>query len=304
MSKNLAASVRARLLNLAKTEGSDFNGVLVRYALERLLYRLSQSAHADRFLLKGAMLFALWYDMPHRPTRDMDLLGFGSSERDAIGQSFRDMAAVAVADGIVFDPDSVSVQEIRKEAGYAGARVNITGELAGARCRVQVDIGFGDAVTPGPVRAVYPVLIADFPAPALQTYPVYTVVAEKLHAIALLGMSNTRLKDYLDLSIILEREGLAPDILAGAIAATFRRRAMTVPAQLPTGLSAEFANDASRQALWRAFLKKNLLAAAPLPELVALLGAALEPVLQQAALAAFQDVAAGLPASSAALPGA
>lgn len=286
MSQDLAASVRARLLNRAKAEKSDFNGVLVRYALERLLYRLSQSAHADRFLLKGAMLFTLWYDMPHRPTRDVDLLGFGPSDLQSISQTFRDIASVAVADGIRFDPVSVSAQEIRKEAGYAGARVFITGELAGARLKTQVDIGFGDAVTPGPVQAVYPVLIDDFPAPTLQAYPVYTVIAEKLHAIALLGMTNSRLKDYLDLSVLLDREALEPDILARAIAATFKRRTMAVPIALPIGLSDEFGNDASRQNLWRAFLKKNQLTVVPLPELVTVLRATLEPALQQAALVA------------------
>ena len=284
MTQDIAASVRARLLNLAKAEGSDFNQVLVRYTLERLLYRLSQSAHADRFLLKGALLFTLWYDMTHRPTRDADLLGFGPSDLTSIGQMFCDIAAVAVQDGIVFDPASVKVEDIRKEAGYGGARVLITGELAKARCRAQVDIGFGDAVTPGPVQAVFPVLLADFPAPQLSVYPVYTVIAEKLHAIALLGMTNTRLKDYLDLSVMLEREALDPATLATAIAATFTRRGMAVPAQLPIGLSDEFANDATRQALWRAFLKKNALAITPLPDTVSALHAYLHPVIRQAAL--------------------
>ena len=284
MTQDMAASVRARLLNLAKAEGSEFNQVLVRYTLERLLYRLSQSAHADRFVLKGALLFTLWYDMAHRPTRDADLLGFGASDLASIGQMFRDVATVAVEDGIVFDPASVKVEEIRKESGYAGARVLITGELAKARCRAQVDIGFGDAVTPGPVQAVFPVLLADFPAPQLKTYPVYTVIAEKLHAITLLGMTNTRLKDYLDLSVLLEREALDPTILAKAIAATFMRRGMAVPAQLPIGLSDEFANDATRQALWRAFLKKNALAITPLPSTVSALRTYLYPVIRQAAL--------------------
>jgi predicted nucleotidyltransferase component of viral defense system len=284
MTQDIAASVRARLLNLAKAEGSDFNQVLVRYTLERLLYRLSQSAHADRFLLKGALLFTLWYDMTHRPTRDADLLGFGPSDLTSIGQMFCDIAAVAVQDGIVFDPASVKVEDIRKEAGYGGARVLITGELAKARCRAQVDIGFGDAVTPGPVQAVFPVLLADFPAPQLSVYPVYTVIAEKLHAIALLGMTNTRLKDYLDLSVMLEREALDPATLATAIAATFTRRGMAVPAQLPIGLSDEFANDATRQVLWRAFLKKNALAITPLPDTVSALHAYLHPVIRQAAL--------------------
>ena len=251
--RDLATSVRARLLNRAKAEGSDFNGVLVRYALERLLYRLSQSAHADRFLLKGAMLFTLWYDMPHRPTRDVDLMGFGASDLESITQTFRDIASVAVEDGIRFDPASVTAEEIRKEAGDAGARVFIAAELAGARLKTQVDIGFGDAVTPGPVQAVYPVLLDNLPAPTLQTYPVYTVIAEKLHAIALLGMTNSRLKDYLDLSVLLEREVLDAEILSTAIAATFGRRGMPVPTALPIGMSDEFANDASRQALWRGF---------------------------------------------------
>ena len=169
---NVAASVRARLLNVAKTQGVDFNQVLVRFALERILYRLSQSQHADRFLLKGALLFTLWYDMPHRATRDADLLGFGASDLDSVAQTFRDIASVMVDDGIVFDPASVVAEEIRKDAGYAGARILISGELAKARCKTQVDIGFGDAVTPGPVDATYPVLLADLPAPRLRTYPV------------------------------------------------------------------------------------------------------------------------------------
>lgn len=283
MNKDLAASVRARLLNIAKAQGADFNQVLVRFALERILYRLSQSAHADHFLLKGALLFTLWYDMPHRTTRDADLLGFGASDLESIAQTFRDIASVEVADGIVFDPASVSVEEIRKDAGYAGARVLITGEIAKARCKTQIDIGFGDAVTPGPVHAVYPVLIADLPSPRLRTYPVYTVISEKLHAIALLGMTNSRLKDYLDLWVLLDREALNANTLARAIAATFIRRGMPVPVVLPIGLTDEFATDSSRQAMWHAFLKKNEITITPLSDVVATLRAILEPALVQAA---------------------
>jgi len=282
--QNLAASVRARLLNIAKAEQTDFNAVLVRYALERFLYRLGQSAHADHFVLKGAMLFNLWYAMPHRPTRDVDLLGFGPSDLASIAQTFREIVSVAAADGMVFDPASVMVEEIRKNAGYAGARVLVSAELARARCRVQVDIGFGDAVTPGPVDATYPVLLADFAAPQLRTYPVYTVVAEKLHAMVLLGMTNSRVKDYLDVWILLERETLNVTTLATAIAATFKRRATAVPTGLPIGLSDEFANDASRQALWAAFLKKNSLATVPLGDVVKALRDTLQPALVQAAL--------------------
>ena len=284
MNKNLAASMRARLLNVAKAQGVDFNQVLVRFALERILYRLSQSAHADHFLLKGALLFTLWYDMPHRTTRDADLLGFGPSDLESIAQTFRDIASVEVEDGIVFDPASVSVEEIRKDAGYAGARVLITGEIAKARCKTQIDIGYGDAVTPGPVHAVYPVLIADLPAPRLRTYPVYTVISEKLHAIALLGMTNSRLKDYLDLWVLLDREALNDNTLARAIAATFIRRGMPIPAILPVGLTAEFSTDSSRQAMWHAFLIKNDIAITPLSEVVAKLRTILEPVLVQASI--------------------
>ena len=275
---NLAASVRARLLNIAKTEGSDFNQVLVRFALERILYRLTRSPHADRFVLKGALLFTLWYDMPHRATRDVDLLGFGASDLASITQVFRDIAAITADDGIVFDPNSVIVEEIRKEAGYGGVRVIVAGELANARCRTQIDIGFGDAVTPGPVDSVYPVLLDDLPAPRLRAYPIYTVVAEKLHAIALLGMTNSRVKDYFDLSVMLERETLDDGLLAQAITATFERRGIAVPAELPVGLTDEFANDASRQALWNAFAKKNGLEVEPLDVTVIRLRKAFEHV--------------------------
>lgn len=280
---NLAASVRARLLNVAKAQGVDFNQVLVRFALERILYRMSQSEHADRFLLKGALLFALWYDMPHRATRDADLLGFGASDLASVARTFRDISDVAVDDGIVFDPASVIAEEIRKDAGYAGARILIDAELARARCKTQIDIGFGDAVTPGPVDSTYPVLLADLPAPRLRTYPVYTVIAEKLHAIALLGMANSRMKDYLDLSVLLARETLDAATLAQAIAATFLRRGMKLPDVLPIGLSEDFAHDASRQSLWQAFHRKNGLDPEPLPAVVARLRATLAPALNQAA---------------------
>lgn len=283
MSPNLAASVRARLLNVAKAQGSDFQQVLVRFALERILYRLTQSPHADRFLLKGALLFTLWYDMPHRATRDADLLGFGASDPESVAQVFREIAAIAADDGIVFDPASVAVEGIRNETGYGGVRVVIAGELAKARCKTQIDVGFGDAVTPGPMDSVYPVLLDDLPAPRLRAYPIYTVVAEKLHAIALLGMTNSRVKDYFDLSVLLERESLDTGLLAQAIKATFGRRSLALPTELPVGLTEEFAHDTSRQALWQAFVKKNELTPEPLFAIVERLRTALEPALNQAA---------------------
>jgi len=284
MTTNIAVSVRARLLNVAKAQGVDFNQVLIRFALERILYRLSQSQHADSFLLKGALLFTLWYDMPHRATRDADLLGFGASDHESVVQTFRNIASIVVNDGIVFDPTSVVAEEIRKDTGYVGARITITGELAKARCKTQIDVGFGDAVTPGPIDATYPVLLDDLPAPKLRTYPVYTVIAEKLHAIALLGMTNSRMKDYLDLSVLLQRETLDVELLARAIKATFERRGMPVPAALPIGLTDEFVQDRSRQSLWQSFLKKNELTPEPLAVVVDQLRAALAPVLNRARL--------------------
>lgn len=289
MSNDLGASVRARLLNIAKAQSADFNQVLVRFALERLLYRISQSAHRDRFLLKGALLFTLWYDMPHRPTRDADLLGFGPSDPESVRNTFREIASIAVDDGIHFDPNSVAVEAIRPDAAYGGVRLVITGVLAKAICKTQIGIGFGDAVTPSPIEAVYPVLLHDLPAPRLRTYPTYTVVSEKLHAITLLGMTNTRMKDYLDLSILLERETMDVNIPANAIAATFERREMTVPTDTPIGLTDAFANDPSRQSLWLAFLKKNGLKVTPLPAIVTNLRGALQPALAHAAGLVFQS---------------
>lgn len=282
MSANLAASVRARLLNLARTQAADFNQLLVRFALERMLYRLGQSQHAERFVLKGALLFNLWYDLPHRSTRDADLLGFGASDLSSLVQAFREIVAIDGRDGLVFDPESVSADEIRKDTGYGGARVLVSGELARARCRTQIDIGFGDAVTPGPVDARFPVLIGDLPAPQLWTYPVETVIAEKLHAIELLGMTNSRMKDYLDLSVLMERERLDAKMLARAIKATFTRRQTAIPADWPIGLTDGFGADATRQSLWNAFLRKNQLPAADLPGVVGRLRAALAPALQAA----------------------
>lgn len=175
---NLAASIRARLLNVAKAEKVEFELMLTRFALERLLYRLSISGHRVQFLLKGALLFDLWFDEPHRPTRDADFLGFGTADLPTMEGTFREIAAMKVDDGITFDPSTVKAQEIRKEANYAGIRVTLLGTLDGARCPIQADIGFGDIVTPSPEETDYPVLLDDLPVPKLRVYPRYTVIAE------------------------------------------------------------------------------------------------------------------------------
>ncbi len=201
MTRNLAASVRARLKLRADATQQEFNLTLTHYGLERLLYRLSISDHAPNFLLKGALLFSLWYDQPHRPTRDVDLLGFGSDDITSVVTTFQEICQISVEDGIVFDTASIKGTTIRQETGYGGVRIDLLAHLDGARIALQVDIGFGDAVTPAPESISYPVLLDDLPAPLLRAYPKYTVVAEKFHAICLLGMTNTRMNDYFDLGV-------------------------------------------------------------------------------------------------------
>jgi hypothetical protein len=269
MSRNLAASIRARLKQRADAVREDFNLTLTHYGLERLLYRLSVSPHSERFLLKGALLFSLWYDQPHRPTRDVDLLAFGPEDVDAMVATFREICAIPVDDGVVFDVEGVKGGEIRKAAGYGGVRINVEARLDGARLSLQVDIGFGDAVTPGPEAVCYPVLLDDLPAPHLRAYPKYTVVAEKLHAICLLGLANTRLKDYFDLDALLGEDALDTAELRRAISATFARRRMALPTDWPAGLSDAFAGDSVKQGQWRAFLRKNRLDQVELPTVIA-----------------------------------
>ena len=159
--RNVAASIRARLKQHADARQQDFNLTLTHYGLERLLYRLSVSQHAHRYLLKGALLFSLWYDQPHRPTRDADLLGFGPDDVESAVAVFREIGSIEVDDGLVFDVTSVKGSVIRKEAGYSGVRVDLLAALDGARIALQVDIGFGDAVTPAPKLVDYPVLLTE-----------------------------------------------------------------------------------------------------------------------------------------------
>lgn len=271
MSRNLAASISARLKQRADAKKQDFNLTLTHYGLERLLYRLSISPHADKYLLKGALLFSLWYEQPHRPTRDADLLGFGSDDIDTTVAVFREICSVEANDGITFDLASVKGSVIRKEAGYGGVRIDLLAKLDSARITLQVDIGFGDAVTPAPESIRYPVLLDDLPAPQLRSYPKYTVVAEKFHAVCLLGMANTRMKDYFDLWVLLTEGILESAELSRAVQTTFARRQMPVPNAVPSGLSDTFAQDAVKRAQWAAFLKKNRLNSMDLIEVINLL---------------------------------
>lgn len=281
MSKNLSASILARLLTLAKQRGDDYSLLLNRFALERLLLRVSTSPHADRFLLKGALLFALWYDTPHRPTRDADLLGFGQDDEANLIATFCEVAAMDLGDGIAFDPESVRAETIREDNPYGGTRITLVARIGSARCTLQIDVGFGDAVTPGPQTVAYPTLLCDFTAPLLRVYPVYTVIAEKYQAMVMLGQANSRMKDFFDLAVIARRTELDGATLAAAIAAaiaaTFARRQTALPTERPLALTKQFSEDAAKQRQWLAFLSKNRIAAAGLGDTVALLDDLLWP---------------------------
>ena len=285
MTANRSASVLARLLNLAKQRGDDYNLLLNRFALERLLCRVAASSHADRFLLKGALLFSLWYDQPHRPTRDADLLGYGPDDAETLTATFRDIAAIDMDDGITFNPQSVRADSIREDNRYGGLRVRLNGRIANVRCALQIDVGFGDAVTPEPQTVVFPVLLDDLAAPTLRVYPVYTVIAEKYHAMTLLGLANTRMKDFFDIATIARRTDLVGATLAQAIAATFARRGTGLPTQPPVALTRGFGEDDAKQRQWQAFLRKGRIEAATLADTVDLVRTLLWPASQVAASA-------------------
>ncbi len=278
----LARSVQARLARHAREIGVDPNLVLTRYGVERFLYRLSRSAYEQQFVLKGALLMLAWLGETLRPTRDADLLGFGEMSDAALHGIIHDVCAVEVEpDAVVFLQNTIEVQAIRREDPYGGRRVTLQARLGAARIRIQVDVGVGDVVTPNPQWLDYPTLL-DMARPRLRVYTRETVVAEKLHAMVLLGMRNSRMKDYFDVHALL-REGSMPSAhLARAIAATFERRRTILPVALPVALSDAFSADVDNQTRWRAFLHKNRLQGPSLTELVHEVRRGLEPILQEA----------------------
>lgn len=268
---DLAASVARRLKNQAQLKGQEVQSTIERFALERFLYRLSTSEDCSQFVLKGALLFALWEEEPHRPTRDIDLLGFGEDSAERLARIFAEVCTVSVVpDGVDFDPASVTVSDIRVGQTYQGKHVEIAGRMGKTRLPVRIDIGFGDALTaPGPM-ADYPTLL-DFPAPRLRVYPAAAVIAEKVHAMVEHGMLNSRMKDLYDLAALPERLAFSGDELVAALRATFRGRGTTLTEQLPAPLTQEFAADATKLAQWRGFLKRTRLGDTQLGEVVAAL---------------------------------
>lgn len=249
---NMAKSVKDRLLNIARQEGRVFDVLLVRFALERLLYRLSISEHRDRFVLKGEMLVTVWVEDDNRVTRDADFLGHGDPDPERLAADFREIMAIESEDGLVFDLDALAATAIREEMEYGGTRLKTAAYLEKTRIPVTIDIGFGDAMADATQQLDYPTLL-DLPAPNVRAYPPATVIAEKFQAMVALGVLNGRMKDYYDLWAIPRALDIAADDLDAAITATFERRQTAVPAERPSGLSSEMVDDEVKQRQWRAY---------------------------------------------------
>lgn len=257
--RNLAASVYARLLKRIELGDEDFQFVLMRYGAERLMYRLSQSEYASDFVLKGAMLFLVWTLAEHRATKDIDFLALKSTSVERLRNIFRELCQLTVAqDGLVFDAESVHAEEIREDNLYQGARVTLRARLGNARVSIQVDVGFGDAVTPETVQKDFPTLL-DLPAPRLAMYPRETVVAEKFEAMVKLGLTNSRMKDFYDIWVLAREFDFDGAVLSAAIHATFKRRKTALPRVLPLSLTSEYSDSQAKQAQWKAFVRRSRL---------------------------------------------
>jgi len=282
VSGNTAASIRARLLVLAKDRSEDFNFILTLYAIQRLLYRLSVSEFRDQFLLKGAWLFSIWSEELHRPTKDADFLGFGDNDVDTLVNTFKSICSVPVDDGLDFDLESMKGIEIKEDAIYQGVRITGYAYLAKARIALQLDIAFGDVVTPQAETARLPVYL-DLPAPELKVYPVYTVIAEKFQAMVVLGIANSRMKDFYDIWRIAGLMPIEGQLLLQAIKATFARRGTKIGGEAPLIFSEEFSTDINKQTQWNAFLKKNELKGNAFDQIMIDLLGFIQPVYNAAA---------------------
>jgi len=273
--------VKQRLTNLARKRGENFNRLLVRYALERFLYRLSRSTHHDKFVLKGAMLFTLWLpDRPmHRATKDLDLLGYGDPATEKVVSRLQEIITTPVEDdGLVFQ--QVRTEPIRPDEEYGGIRFVLKALLGTAQIPVQVDISFGDVIFPVPHEATLPTLLQQS-APRLRTYAKETTVSEKFHALAKMGMRNGRLKDYFDLHFLADNFPFEGRLLGQTIRSTFEYRGLPIDSlePIPIGLDKAFGEDRDKQTQWGLFLSRSELQAPPLPETVGRLQNFLLPVL-------------------------
>lgn len=276
-----ATSVRQRLLNLAQSRGDDYNQVLIRYVGLRFLARLAASEHASRFLLKGATMFLVWHGSMHRPTSDIDLLGFVDADETKLADVIRLVCTQEVdEDGVRFDPNSVRVEKIREETAYGGLRCLIDGTLGSAKLRVQLDVGFGDDVTPEPEVVQVPRLLDDEVRRELKAYTPETVVAEKFEAIVKLGLANSRMKDYLDLDLLLSSGEIDRQSLAEALQRTFKSRKTPLPETLPVGLTEEFWRDDVARRRWHAYVNRNRLNVSSLEDVCKRIGREILPAMR------------------------
>ncbi len=259
---NVAASIRQRLLNRAHKSDRPFNEILQYFAMERFLFRLSRSPLAERFVLKGALMLSAWGVSLTRSTKDIDLLGYVDNGIENIVAHLKDVCRQDVEpDGLDFDPGSVAGEGIAEEAEYEGVRVRFRGQLGTARISMQIDVGFGDAVVPGPVTSDYPTIL-DLPAPKIRGYTRESVIAEKFHTMVLRGLLNSRIRDFFDVWALSRQFDFEGPVLAKAIRETFKRRKLEIIPR-PAALSLEFASDAGKAAQWRGFLRKNRLEGVP-----------------------------------------
>ena len=249
--RNFPASVHQRLLNLAHRQGIRFNVLLQRYTMERFLYRLGTCNEVDRFTLKGAALFRVWTGQELRPTQDIDFLASAPEDHAALRTSFEAICAVPCPqDGVIFDPATIQMRDIRGDQFFGGVRMRMEGRLGQARLPLQIDIGFGDVITPERQERDYPTLL-DLPAPRLWTYPRETLVAEKFHAMVSRGMTNTRVKDLWDIACLARRFAFDGETLRTAIEETLRRRQTPLADKRPLALKPDYYLDATRAQRWR-----------------------------------------------------
>lgn len=260
--KNMVASVHQRLLKIAKEQNRPFHDVLQLYALERWLFRLSQSPYRDRFVLKGALLLVAWKTSSTRPTRDIDLLGRVSNDLESVRSLIADISQTSVEDdGLTFDSVSVTTERIAEDADYEGVRAKFQGRLGNSRLAMQVDIGFSDVVTPGPTMTTYPTFLEQ-PAAELLAYNRETAIAEKFEAMVKLGELNSRMKDFFDVWLLADAFPFEGRMLAAAVQATFSRRQTPIEVE-PICFSEEFATNVIKTTQWNAFVRRGRLEAVP-----------------------------------------
>ena len=248
--RDIPASVHARLRQLRR-RGQELNPILQRYVAERFLYRLGASDVADRFILKGASLFLVWHGEIYRGTRDIDLLGTGTTTRDELRRALDTICAIRCPeDGVLFKRSRTSGQHLPVDGGFA-TRFRVVGMLGNIRLPLQVDIGVGDTIHPPPRRSVYPTLL-DHPQPIVWVYPRETLIAEKFAAMVVLGRSNSRIKDVWDIAALATNFGFEGRTLRRSIRATLLHREALWMANV-AALSSAYYDEPDRQAMWSRF---------------------------------------------------